>query len=759
MLRAFAFLILILQGGAALAKQVAESDLTVSPNTEKVARYYYNCKGKIASTSASAAQGFVKARASTRFLCGNPDQPVTEFVYVNGRIGSDTIKLTQRGRAIHIVHVSVVESPSPTPRVTTIPVVAGEEKKVWSLWNCDRDPVVVRADAQSGFVNIKDGTRNVCGDPSFPTKDVIYRSAVGFIGKDEVTIKSSASAPITISLNVSPERDETTVKAPATAPNTPVRQSRMWPEQWERLDAIWQSQLKVCWTYTGPAGVNYIPQIKVTYDINGILLGAPALLNPDDDPVHAALAASAMRAVTRCNPIRVPTDLRPFHLQWKARILRFDPQEMAPPAVVSNSAVSVDQPKSAEPPKGDTSASQSPLEPRHRLAPNELTKAIAILAPAPVPPPPPPVDTIRGQGRWGKLSDFGLINRERYSALRTRLLKTGWLPQSPTAEDDFRCNDGDDRCANRPEAVACAGTGLANCMFRWSRNGTLIEVGTVGESDPRVTTVFVLGPSPTKFHDNASDKTPEQVLREAIESEKASQPPMTFVGPIHPPREKYLKTYFTSDFRTTWHKAIAIQEPVWDSDTFFSDNVAHNPRIIKLELKHQSDDAVVFDAELIFETPENTSKFQKTTTTVTLARDEGSWKIDDLDFNSYLSGKDGKTHRRSAFKALLGEWQTDSPSLGKVEANKKSTKDATASQSTKNIDHPSCQYWHGGVFSGERCIEKLPPTRCIARLPNGYTYEGTAYTEQGAICEHGGTCNAGAVFVTPCDMRKELGKY
>ena len=40
-------------------------------------------------------------------------------------------------------------------------------------------------------------------------------------------------------------------------------------------------------------------------------------------------AESALRAVKRCDPLPMPAQFAPYHQEWKTRILRFDPEEMA----------------------------------------------------------------------------------------------------------------------------------------------------------------------------------------------------------------------------------------------------------------------------------------------------------------------------------------------------------------------------------------------------------------------------------------------
>lgn len=77
---------------------------------------------------------------------------------------------------------------------------------------------------------------------------------------------------------------------------------------------------------------------------------------------------------------------------------------------------------------------------------------------------------------------------EPYAKTRKILLKKGWKPVHEP-EAGFVCEKGDPRCTGRPEAVNCAGTGLANCIFRWKRKDVVIDVLTVGETAPVITEV------------------------------------------------------------------------------------------------------------------------------------------------------------------------------------------------------------------------------------------------------------------------------
>jgi colicin import membrane protein len=105
--------------------------------------------------------------------------------------------------------------------------------------------------------------------------------------------------------------------------------AKMSPSLWDQLDALLQEQYKRCWNFPGLGGQQkYIPEIHVQYTLDGSLIGQPVLLNPPSDPNLRALAESAMRAVRRCDPLRIPSQYQLYYDQWKGRIVRFDPEEM-----------------------------------------------------------------------------------------------------------------------------------------------------------------------------------------------------------------------------------------------------------------------------------------------------------------------------------------------------------------------------------------------------------------------------------------------
>ena len=65
-----------------------------------------------------------------------------------------------------------------------------------------------------------------------------------------------------------------------------------------------------------------------------------------------------------------------------------------------------------------------------------------------------------------------------YASVRKTLIAKGWEPV--TTADAQPCGD-DPRCKGLPEVEACAGTGLANCLFTWRRGKSLIGITTIGE--------------------------------------------------------------------------------------------------------------------------------------------------------------------------------------------------------------------------------------------------------------------------------------
>jgi colicin import membrane protein len=108
------------------------------------------------------------------------------------------------------------------------------------------------------------------------------------------------------------------------APNASAQ--KMSPSLSDALNGLLMEQYKACWNYLPLSnGPKYVPWIRVAYRPDGSLAGEPVLTNPPSDPVSRALAESAMRAVRRCNPLKIPDRFKPFYEQWKEWKVGFDP--------------------------------------------------------------------------------------------------------------------------------------------------------------------------------------------------------------------------------------------------------------------------------------------------------------------------------------------------------------------------------------------------------------------------------------------------
>jgi outer membrane biosynthesis protein TonB len=120
-------------------------------------------------------------------------------------------------------------------------------------------------------------------------------------------------------------------KAPAATPQgLPHHDApRMSMSMASALDAWLTESYLNCWTPPPmvPEGDIYVAEIKVVFNPDGSLSARPILLNPPTDPAWKAHAESAMRAVRKCDPLRVPPAYAPYFEEWKIETIHFDPRE------------------------------------------------------------------------------------------------------------------------------------------------------------------------------------------------------------------------------------------------------------------------------------------------------------------------------------------------------------------------------------------------------------------------------------------------
>ena len=93
------------------------------------------------------------------------------------------------------------------------------------------------------------------------------------------------------------------------------------------LNEWFRDSYKNCWTLppSNPTGENYVFDVRVSFNPDGSLSGRPVMLNPPHDPEWRAHADSVMRAVMRCNPLRIPAQYAPYFEQWRSKTIHFDP--------------------------------------------------------------------------------------------------------------------------------------------------------------------------------------------------------------------------------------------------------------------------------------------------------------------------------------------------------------------------------------------------------------------------------------------------
>ncbi len=105
--------------------------------------------------------------------------------------------------------------------------------------------------------------------------------------------------------------------------------ARMSMSMASALDAWLTESYLNCWTPppSMPDGDTYVAEIKVVFNSDGSLSGRPVLLNPPGDRAWRAHAESAMRAVRKCDPLKIPAEYMPYFEQWKVETIHFDPRE------------------------------------------------------------------------------------------------------------------------------------------------------------------------------------------------------------------------------------------------------------------------------------------------------------------------------------------------------------------------------------------------------------------------------------------------
>ena len=99
----------------------------------------------------------------------------------------------------------------------------------------------------------------------------------------------------------------------------PGAAQKMQASLWDQLDGLLEDQYKQCWSYLGLDGRQQICAADQGALWRGrSLIGEPVLINRPADPSLQSLADSAMRAVRRCNPLKIPPNTHPITTSGRA---------------------------------------------------------------------------------------------------------------------------------------------------------------------------------------------------------------------------------------------------------------------------------------------------------------------------------------------------------------------------------------------------------------------------------------------------------
>ena len=113
----------------------------------------------------------------------------------------------------------------------------------------------------------------------------------------------------------------------STPPKAPAQSRAILAATDPSLESWFIKSYLRCWTppATLPSGEQYAAQIRIVHNLDGSIASAPVLVNPPNNPEWRAFADSAVRAVTKCNPLQSPPRYLDHFDQWKKMSLHFSP--------------------------------------------------------------------------------------------------------------------------------------------------------------------------------------------------------------------------------------------------------------------------------------------------------------------------------------------------------------------------------------------------------------------------------------------------
>ncbi len=209
----------------ALAAGVEERHGKVTHDEEHILTYFFNCKGKLAPTTAVAEKGYIRVEPSTRKICDHDFQPVQQVIYMSPKnyTGGDVVKYYINNKLVGFITLDVGSERTlrlNVKNVRTMAMSAGEERAVYASWDCkSADPKPPFISKSKGLISFRDSTGAACGSSSYPIRKIFYRAAPGFVGEDEVVIAGPFGPPMTTKFTITkPDAVETANNAAGSAP-------------------------------------------------------------------------------------------------------------------------------------------------------------------------------------------------------------------------------------------------------------------------------------------------------------------------------------------------------------------------------------------------------------------------------------------------------------------------------------------------------------------------------------------------------------
>lgn len=102
---------------------------------------------------------------------------------------------------------------------------------------------------------------------------------------------------------------------------------KLSPSQRDALAGLLKDQIMACWN-PPPGADNVVPKVKVVVNPDGSLGADPVLANSSSEPTFRAVAESALRAVRRCAPYKIPAQYIPAAADWKDWTVTFRPEDV-----------------------------------------------------------------------------------------------------------------------------------------------------------------------------------------------------------------------------------------------------------------------------------------------------------------------------------------------------------------------------------------------------------------------------------------------